>query len=135
MTRRLNWILLALLLVIGLPYYWFLIDNSGTVLPAKSITIVGLRQLAATIPGEAPYAVEVERTAFRRIPGNLMVAGSGMKRKLVGYMAFRLPVRGGRAVMIEAGSLPPSPPRSAPSILTCPRKPGSMPRWIRPGLF
>ena len=106
MTRRLNWILLALLLVIGLPYYWFLIDNSGTVLPAKSITIVELRQLAATIPGEAPYAVEVERTAFRRIPGNLMVAGSGMKRKLVGYMAFRLPVRGGRAVMIESGITP-----------------------------
>ena len=106
MTRRLNWILLVLLLAIGLPYYWFLLDNSGGGLPAKPITIAELRRLAATIPGEAPYALEAERAAFRRVPGNLMVAGSGMKRKLIGYMAFRLPVRGGRAVMIESGITP-----------------------------
>ena len=103
MTRRLNLILLLLIVVIGAPYYWFLLDNSGATLPAKSIGIAQLRQLAAAIPGEAPYAVEVERPAFRRIPGNLMVAGSGIKRKLVGYMAFRLLVRGGRPVMIESG--------------------------------
>ena len=103
MTRRLNWIMLLLILAIGLPYYWFLLDNSGAALPAKPITIAELRRLAAAIPGEAPYAVEAERAAFRRLPGNLMVAGSGMKRKLVGYMAFRLLVRGGRSVMIESG--------------------------------
>ena len=106
MTRRLNLILLLLIVAIGAPYYWFLLDNSGATLPAKSISIAQLRQLAAAIPGEAPYAVEVERPAFRRIPGNLMVAGSGIKRKLVGYMAFRLLVRGGRPVMIESGITP-----------------------------
>lgn len=106
MTRRLNWILLVVLLAIGLPYYWFLLDNSGGGLPAKPITIAELRRLAATIPGEAPYAVEVERAAFRRVPGNLMVAGAGMKRKLIGYMAFRLMVRGGRPVLIEGGITP-----------------------------
>ncbi len=106
MTRRLNWILLVLLLAIGLPYYWFLIDNSGATLPAKPITIAELRRLAATIPGEAPYAIEVERAAFLRVPGNLMVAGAGMKRKLIGYMAFRLLVRGGRPVLIESGITP-----------------------------
>ncbi len=103
MTRRLNWILVLLILAIGLPYYWFLLDNSGAARPAKPITMSELRHLAAAIPGEAPYAVEAERAAFRRLPGNLMVAGSGMKRKLVGYMAFRLLVRGGRSVMIESG--------------------------------
>ena len=106
MTRRLTWILLVLLLAIGLPYYWLLLDNSGATLPAKPITIAELRRLAATIPGEAPYAVEVERAAFRRVPGNLMVAGAGMKRELIGYMAFRLLVRGGRPVMIESGITP-----------------------------
>ena len=106
MTRRLNRILLVLLLAIGLPFYWFLIDNSGATLPAKPITIAQLRSLAAAIPGEAPYAVEVERAAFRRVPGDLMVAGSGLKRKLIGYMAFRLLVRGGRSVMIESGITP-----------------------------
>ena len=106
MTRRLNRILLVLLLAIGLPFYWFLLDNSGATLPAKPITIAQLRQLASTIPGEAPYAVEVERAAYRRVPGDLMVAGSGLKRKLIGYMAFRLLVRGGRSVMIESGITP-----------------------------
>ena len=106
MTHRLNLILLALILAIGLPYYWYLLDNSGGSLQAKPMTIEQLRQLAASLPGEAPYAVEMERAAFRRMPGNLMVAGSGMKRKLVGYMAFRLPVRGGKPVMIESGITP-----------------------------
>ena len=105
-THRLNFILLALILAVGFPYYWFLLDNSGGSLPAKPITIVQLRQLAASIPGEAPYAIEAERAAFRRVPGNLMVAGSGIKRKLIGYMAFRLLVRGGRPVMIESGITP-----------------------------
>ena len=106
MTHRLNLILLALMLAFGLPYYWFLLDNTGGSLPAKPVTIAQLRQLAASIPGEAPYSVEVERAAFRRVPGNLMVAGSGMKRKLIGYMAFRLPVLGGKPVMIESGITP-----------------------------
>ena len=106
MTHRLNLILLSLALVIGIPFYWFLIDNSGDTLPAKRIDLAQLRQLAASIPGEAPYAVEVERAAYRRIPGDLLVAGSGLKRRLVGYMAFRLPVRGGKPVMIESGVTP-----------------------------
>ena len=106
MTHRLNWILLVLLLAIGLPFYWFLLDNSGATRPAKLITMSELRSLAAAIPGEAPYAVEAERAGFRRLPGDLMVAGSGLKRKLIGYMAFRLLVRGGRPVMIESGLTP-----------------------------
>ena len=106
MTHRLNKILLVLILAIGLPYYWFLLDNSGASLPAKPVTIAELRQLAASIPGEAPYAVEAERAAWRNVTGNAMVAGSGMKSKLVGYMAFRLPVHGGKPVMIESGITP-----------------------------
>ena len=67
MTRRLNLILLAIGLLIALPYYWFLIDNSGGTLPAKPITIAQLRTLAASIPGEAPAAFQMERAAFRRV--------------------------------------------------------------------
>ncbi len=103
MTTRLNYILLVLVLMVSLPFYWFLLDNSGASLPAKPITMAELRALAASIPGEAPYAIEAERSAYRRVPGDFMVAGSGIKRKLIGYMAFRLPVRGGKAVLIESG--------------------------------
>lgn len=103
MTRRLNLILLGLAVVLLAPYYWFLLDNRHTVLPAKPISIAQLRALAGAIPGELPYELEIERAALSRLPGNLLVAGSGMKRKQVAYMAFRLPVRGGKAVMIESG--------------------------------
>jgi glyoxylase-like metal-dependent hydrolase (beta-lactamase superfamily II) len=106
MTHRLNLVLLILVLAIGGPFYWFLIDNTGDDLPAQRIDLVELRRLAASIPGEAPYAVEVERAAFRRLPGDLLVAGSGLKRRLIGYMAFRLPVRGGKSVLIESGVTP-----------------------------
>ena len=103
MTKRLNYILLMLVLMVGVPFYWLLLDNSGASLPAKPITMAELRALAASIPGEAPYAIEAERAAYRRIPGDILVAGSGIKRKLIGYMSFRLPVRGGKAVLIESG--------------------------------
>ena len=103
MTHRLNLILLSLALLFGLPYYWYLIDNSGANLPAKPITIGQLRSLAASMPGQAPAAVQLEWAAHRRVPGNIMVAGAGIKRKLVGYMAFRLPVTGGKPIMIDSG--------------------------------
>ena len=103
MTHRLNLILLSLALLFGLPYYWYLIDNSGADLPAKPITMGQLRSLAVSLPGQAPAAVQLEWAAHRRVPGNIMVAGAGIKRKLVGYMAFRLPVPGGKPIMIDSG--------------------------------
>ena len=103
MTHRFNLLLLALALLLGVPFYWLLIDNSHAAAPAHRIDIAELRRLAASQGGIAPSGVEVECAGFRRVPGNLMVAGSGIKRKLVCYMAFRLPVPGGKPVMIESG--------------------------------
>ncbi len=106
MTRRLNWILLALLLLAGLPYYWLLLDNRPGDARPRPVTIEQLRQLAGSIPGTPPSGVEMELAANSRLPGNLFVAGSGMKRKLIGIMAWRLPVKGGKAVMIDSGISP-----------------------------
>ena len=103
MTRRLNIVLLTLLLVIGLPYYWLLIDNRPGDAGAKPVTIAQLRQLAASMPGTAPNAVELELVAFSRLPGTLFVAGGGLKRNLLGMMAFRLPVAGGKPIVIDSG--------------------------------
>ena len=103
MTHRLNLVLLALVLLIGGPFYWFLLDNHAANIPAQRIDIDELRRLAASQAGPAPSGVEVECAGFRRVPGSLMVAGSGIKRKLICYMAFRLPVPGGAPVMIESG--------------------------------
>lgn len=103
MTRRLNFWLVALLVVIGLPYYWLLIDNREGDARPKPVSIGQLRQLAASMPGTAPSGVEIELVAFRRLPGTLFVAGGGFKRNLLGVMAFRLPVEGGKPIVIDSG--------------------------------
>ena len=103
MTRRLNWFLLALIVLVGLPFYWLLLDNRPGAAQAKPVTIAQLRQLAATTPGAAPKAVELELIAFRRLPGDLFAAGIGLKRRLIGVMAWRLPVEGQGPIMIDSG--------------------------------
>ena len=103
MTRRLNWFLLALLLLVGVPYYWLLIDNRPGDAAPKPLTIGQLRQLAASQGGAAPSAIEVEVVSWRRLPGDLFVAGSGLKRQLVAVMAWRLPVPGGKPIVIDSG--------------------------------
>lgn len=102
MTKRLNLILLALLLLIGVPSYWLLIDNQPGDAAAKPVTIAQLRALAASMPGAAPTGVEMELVAFRRLPGTLFVAGGGLKRKLIGVMSFRLPVPETGPIVIDS---------------------------------
>ncbi|HVR91638.1 MAG TPA: MBL fold metallo-hydrolase [Novosphingobium sp.] len=103
MTRRLNFWLVVLLVVVGLPYYWLLIDNRSGDAAVKPVSIAQLRQLAASMPGTAPSGIEIELVAFRRLPGTLFVAGGGFKRNLLGVMAFRLPVAGGRPIVVDSG--------------------------------
>lgn len=103
MTKRFNLFVLFMIVLLGAPYYWLLIDNRPGDIPAKPITMAHLRELADSIPGEAPHRVEMEQVAFRRLPGNLFVAGSGIKRKLIGVMVWQLPVKGGKAIVIDSG--------------------------------
>ncbi len=104
MTRRLNTFLLALLLMIGAPAYWLLKDTSPYGVPAKQLDIVQLRTLAKAIPGQKPSRIEMELVAWRRVPGDLFAAGSGLKRRVIGVMVFRLEVPGQGPVMIETGT-------------------------------
>jgi glyoxylase-like metal-dependent hydrolase (beta-lactamase superfamily II) len=103
MTRRFNWLILALLVLIGAPYYWLLLDNRSGEAAAKPVSIAQLRTLAASIPGPAPSEVRFEQVAWRRLPGTLFAAGSGLKRRRIAVMAWQLPVPGGRPVMIDSG--------------------------------
>ncbi|MFC0588958.1 MBL fold metallo-hydrolase [Novosphingobium aquiterrae] len=103
MTRRLNWTIAIVLLLFAVPYYWLLLDNRPGDAQAKPVSIAQLRQLADSLPGPHPASVEMELIGWRRLPGNLLAAGSGLKRRLIGIMAFRLPVPGGRAIVIDSG--------------------------------
>ena len=103
MRRKINLTLLAMLLLIGLPYYWLLLDNRPGDAVTKPVTIAQLRSLASAMPGPAPAAVELEMPAFRHLPRNLFAAGHGMKRAMIAVMAWRLPVAGDRAIIIDTG--------------------------------
>lgn len=103
MTRRLNWAIAILLLVIGAPYYWFLLDNRPGDTAAKPVSIAQLRALAETMPGTKPSGVEMELVAWRDLPGTLFAAGSGLKQQQIGVMAFRLPVPGRKPIVIDSG--------------------------------
>ncbi len=103
MTRRFNWLILALIVLIGAPYYWLLIDNRPGDARSKPVTVAQLRALAASMPGQAPSEVRLEQVAWRRVPGTLFAAGDGLKRQRIAIMAWQLPVPGGRPVMIDSG--------------------------------
>ncbi len=104
MTRRLNFVLLALLLILGAPAYWLLIDSSPHNVAAKPLSLTQLRQLAAAIPGHKPTRVDMEMVAWKLLPGNVFAAGSGLKRRLIGVLAFRLELPDHGPVLIETGT-------------------------------
>ena len=93
--RRRYKILLALVAIIGAPYYWLLIDNRPGDDPGPVIRIADLRRLADTIPGPHPEAVAIQQIGWRRVPGTLFVAGGGLKRNLLSIGRHPNPKRTG----------------------------------------
>lgn len=104
MTRRLNLFLLILLIVIGGPFWWLLLDTSQVGAEDKRIDLSELRALADAQPGQKPTRVNMELAAWRLVPGDIMAAGSGLKRRMVAALAFRLEVPGNGPVMIDSGT-------------------------------
>ena len=103
MTRRFNFLLLGMLLIVGLPYYWLLLETSPGNARAHAVSIGELRSLSAANSGPLPSAVEIELVGHRLLPGNLIAAGSGIKRRFVGLMVVHFHVPGGKPVVIEPG--------------------------------
>ena len=104
MTHRFNAVLLALLLLIGVPGYWLLLDNRPDGIQPMPVRMADLRELAASRPGPSPESVAMVVVAHRLLPGNLIAAGSGMKRRNLGRIVFILPVANGKPILIEPGT-------------------------------
>jgi len=103
MTHRLNLLLLALAALFGLPYYWLMLANPSRHVPPQPVSLTELRRLADVLPGRRPISVEAEYVGWRRVPGNFYAAGSGLKRRPFGVLAFRLPVPGHGGLVIDSG--------------------------------
>jgi len=104
MTHRLNLLLLALALVIGVPYYWLLLDSPSAQVAPHALRLADLRRLADSVPGARPTEIEATIIAWDRTPGTLLAAGAGLKRRLYGVMSFRLDVPGRGPIVIGTGT-------------------------------
>lgn len=107
MTHRLNAFLLALAVLIGLPCYWLFLSNPPRAVAPHPVTIAQLRDLADALPGPRPTDIAVIHVGSKWIPGNFYAAGSGMRRRQLGILAWRLTVPGKGPVMIDSGSTAP----------------------------
>ncbi len=85
--RRRYKLLLALVVIVTVPYYWLLLDNRPGADPGPVIRIADLRQLAEAVPGPKPESVALQQVGWRRVPGTLSVAGGGLKRSLLSVQA------------------------------------------------
>lgn len=106
MTRRINTLLLILLVLVGGPAWYLFIDSSPWSDKAARLDLAAARQLVAASPGEKPASVAFDLIASRSAPGNFLAAGSGFRFQPIGILAFRLEVPNGQPIMIETGITP-----------------------------
>jgi glyoxylase-like metal-dependent hydrolase (beta-lactamase superfamily II) len=78
---------LVLLVLIGAPYYWLLIDNRPGGGSGERFDLAELRRLADAVPGPKPTSIAIQQVGWRRVPGTLFVAGGGLKRNLLSIQA------------------------------------------------
>lgn len=105
MPRKLNIAVLSLLLLVGVPFWWLMIDNrpGAAAAPMPAPTLAELRRLAGSIAGPAPQTIHVVEIGWGRAPGDLFAAGIGLKRRMLAVSAYRLDVPGRPPVVIESG--------------------------------
>ena len=105
MTKTINRLLLLLALLFGVPFYLLLIDHSPGDAAPRPLHVATLRQLASSMPGPAPSAIEVQAIATRWVIGDLVSAGSGLKLVRIACFAWRLPVAGRGPLVIDGSAM------------------------------
>lgn len=107
MTRRLNIWLLSVLLIIAIPYYWFLADAGAgpgaSDVRQQPLTIEMLRNLATAGGGQLPVELRVETVGLRLTSRNMLVAGSGIRQLPNVVRAYELVVPGSPSIVIDRG--------------------------------
>jgi hypothetical protein len=102
-TRKLNMVLLLLVIVVGLPFGWLLLDSSTSSDATKPVTMARLRQLAGSIPGQAPVEVRYEVIGRRRVTSDLLAAGSGLRPVVFVIRAYELVLPQRHVITIDRG--------------------------------
>lgn len=103
MTNRLNFWLLAILIFVAAPFWWYMLDARTGDAQAKNVSIEQLRALADAMPGAKPLAVRYELVATRYVARSLLAAGSGLRPTRFSVRAFALTLPAGRIITIDSG--------------------------------
>lgn len=104
MTPRLNVFLLVVIVLVGLPLYWFQFDASAPDAKPKPLGIEELRRLADLEHGPRPTEIRHELIGTRVSLHNHLAAGTGLRPVRTGVRAFELIVPGSRPILIDAGT-------------------------------
>lgn len=96
---------IVLALLIGIPYYWLLIDSGPSDAPARPIDLARLRAEAGKLLGPLPLAIEAVVPACDDFPGTFLVASGGLKTDRVGAIVYRLVTPGGDT-LLDSGLSP-----------------------------
>ncbi|MFC0683649.1 hypothetical protein [Novosphingobium clariflavum] len=104
MTPRFNIFILVVLLLVGLPVYWFQFDASARDAQPKRLDIAALREMANAIPGAHPVQIRHEIIGSRISLYNQLAAGAGLRPIHTGVRAYELRVPGQRPILIDAGT-------------------------------
>ena len=103
MTPRLNAALLAALLLVGLPTYWFLLDSGPHGASPKPVALARLRLLAQAGPDERPIAIRAEQIGRRHVVGDFLAAGSGLLPVPYTIWAYEIVYADGSVVTVDRG--------------------------------
>ncbi|HUD29945.1 MAG TPA: hypothetical protein VMQ93_13815 [Novosphingobium sp.] len=103
---------MSVLLIIGIPYYWYLVDSgvgprtgeANAESAAMPLTMAQLRALAAVSDGPRPVALRVETVGHRLISRNMLVAGEGLRPSPTAVRAYEVVMSSGGPVVIDAGA-------------------------------
>lgn len=104
MTRRLNFWLLACLVVCGFPFYWYLIDPGPGNAQPKPVTMEQLRTLAGSVQGPPPNQVRTELIGYFHAMRARLVSGWGVRPVRLAVRSYELVVPGEAPIVIDAGT-------------------------------
>lgn len=104
MTKRFNAILLATIIAVGIPFYWFFLESGNADPSPKNLNINQLRAAANRLPGPHPYMIRYERVGHRYFVRNLLAAGTGLRPTPYAIVAYEMLIPGGGSIMIDAGT-------------------------------
>ena len=92
----------ALVVVLGIAYYWLLVESSMPSDAHFALDIEALRRLASEVAGEKPSRIEVERVGAFEFPAGLVVAGDVWSMTPMPVYSYRAMYPQGSAIIDTA---------------------------------